>query len=193
MSVRIWRDISTRHIEQVSELIMRPTIFTLLHFMTIFFVGHVGSEFGSKWLGPHGGIVGALVGGAIGLFIGCVMSIATNWLTVWFYRRKSSVKLRLNLNEAGIDSTYISSLIIFILLDRGDSVESFRDYVFRQLNSDDICQRRAGLVNLGLCYPVHATKLAGFNPFAPTKDDLERLNDVESLCALNPNTEISDR
>ncbi|MHB8957738.1 MAG: hypothetical protein ACYC4U_32650 [Pirellulaceae bacterium] len=158
---------------------MRPTIFTLLHMMAIMLGGWTCAEAGFKSFGMPGGLIGGLVGGAFGHIMGRLTGSAMNRLTERYYRRKSTVTLRAYLDESDTAGTYISCLIISILLERGESVDSFRNYVFGQLYSGDVCQRRAGIVNLELCYPVLAAQMKGFNAFAPTTDDLARLKEIE--------------
>ncbi len=162
---------------------MRPNLFTLLHIIAIIFSGMIGAESGFKWYGLPGKVkvIGALVGGALGLLMGCLASTITNRGTERWYRRKTTASLRDVLYEPGIDSTDISSLVISILLERGEPAESLRVYVFSQLHSGDVCQRKAGIFNLALCFPVIAAQLEGFDPFHPSKEHLERLKDIQAL------------
>ena len=163
---------------------MRPNLFTLLNLIVFLFSVVIGARTGFTWLGLPGGVIGSVVGGVSSVMIGRLTSAAMDRATERHYRKKSIDSLRANLDDGYTSSTYVSCLIVSILLERNESVESLRDYVFRQLHSCDACQRRSGLVSLGLCYPVLAEQLKGFNVFDPTKDDLERLARIETLCYL---------
>ena len=163
---------------------MRPTIFTLLYMIAIMLGVHICAVTGFKSFGLSGGTIGALVGGAFVYIMGCLTHSAMNRLTERYYRRKSTVFLRACLDEASTAGSYISCLIISILLERGDSVDSLRNFVFRQLDSGDVCERQAGLVNLRLYYPILAGQLKGFNVFSPTKNDLVRLKEIETHCDM---------
>lgn len=149
--------------------------------MAIAFGGMTGALFGSTLFGLLGGTIGTLFGGAVGFTIGYTIFFSIpNRLLERSVRRKSTSTLRAELNEDYIPGTFVSSLIISILLERGEPVESFREYVFRQLNSEYVTWRRAGLRNLALCFPALAARLEGFDPFHPTQDDLERLKEIEA-------------
>lgn len=161
---------------------MRPTIFTVLHIIAIMLSGMVCAQAGFKSFDVTGGLVGGLVGGTSGHILGRLTCSAMNWLTVQCYRRKSTVTLRASLVQSDIAASYISCLIVSILLERGQPVDSLRTYVFRQLRSGDVCQRRAGLINLRRCYPRLAAQLHGFNTLVPSRDDLVLLKEIEAKC-----------
>ncbi|HUY92040.1 MAG TPA: hypothetical protein VMV10_25085 [Pirellulales bacterium] len=158
---------------------MRLTIFDLLHGMAIVAGGTIGARAGFKWFGYPGGAVGCVLGATLGFLVGYASYRLLDLLMVRRIRSKSTAELRAKLVDDDIPGTYVSRLIISVLLERGEPVESFREYVFRQLRSEDVTWRRAGLCNLGLCYPDLAAKLEAFDAFQPTKEDLQRLKEIE--------------
>lgn len=162
---------------------MGPTIFDLLYGIGTVAGGAIGARVGFEWFGYPGGVVGCVLGAALGYFAGNTFYRLLNHATKRRVRSKSSAELRAELVRDYIPGTYVSSLIISVLLDRGEPVEDFREYIFRQLHSENVTWRTAGLYNLALCYPDLAARLAGFNAFQPTKEDLERLKEIESAPA----------
>ncbi|MCY2983303.1 MAG: hypothetical protein NTY15_06645 [Planctomycetota bacterium] len=169
---------------------MQPNIFTLLYLYVIAFGGMICAVIGFQLFGLPGGAIGALVGAASSQILGCWASSAMNRLTERHYRRMSTSMLRTRLDEGVTAASYISCLIISILLERGDSVDGFRKYIFRQLHSGSTCERRAGLANLWLCNSILAAKLVGFNVFGPTTADLERLNGIEMEWSEQPQRDL---
>lgn len=160
---------------------MRPTIFDLLHGIAIAIGGMVGAQWGSKWFGYPGAVVAGVFGAALGLLTGCAFQRLLNALMELSVRRKSTQALRANLGDEFIPGTYVSGLIISVLLERGEPVESFREYIFRQLHSEYVTWRKAGIYNLSICYPDLAAKLKDFDVFHPTDDDLQRLKAIERM------------
>lgn len=160
---------------------MRPTIFDLLHGVAIAIGGMVGAQWGFKWFGYPGAVVAGVLGAALGLLGGCAFQRLLNALMELSVRRKSTQALRAELGDEFTPGTYVSGLIISVLLERGEPVESFRDYIFRQLHSEYVTWRKAGLYNLSICYPDFAAKLAGFNVLQPTEGDLQRLRTIERM------------
>lgn len=161
---------------------MRPTIFTILYVAILIAAGMFVFDYGSKSLGTIAGVVGSIFAVVGAFIIGWLCNYVTNRLIEWYYRRKSTIALRAEMNDGVTAGTYFSCLIIDVLLEHGESAETFYEYIFRQLNSDDPCVRRAGLVNLRRCYPKQAESLKGFNDLAPSDDDLLRLGNAETLC-----------
>lgn len=162
---------------------MGPTIFDLLYGIGTVAGGAIGARVGFEWFGYPGGVVGCVLGAAIGFLVGYVFYLFPNQLLERRVRSKSSAELRAQLVGDYIPGTYVSSLIISVLLERGEPVGDFREYIFRQLHSENVTWRKAGLHNLALCYPNLAAKLVGFDAFQPTKEDLKRLKEIESAPA----------
>lgn len=160
---------------------MRFTVFHLLYIVVIIGGGMIGANSGFELFGYPGGAVGCVLGAALGYLVAYAFDRLLDLLLQRGVRRKSTPALRAKLVDDDIPGTYVSGLIISVLLERGEPVESFRDYIFRQLHSEDVTWRIAGMYNLSICYPDLAAKLEGFNPFQPTKQDLERLSEIESM------------
>jgi hypothetical protein len=159
---------------------MRPNLFTLLHMASIMFGGMIGASVGFNVFGFPGGVIAGVLGAMLGYFVGYTCNSICNFFFVRSYSRMSTPALRARLIETHIPGTFVSTLIISLLLERGEPVDSFREYIFRQFNTTDVAWRRAGIYNLGLCYPELAAKLEGFNCFHPTEKDLKRLKEIES-------------
>ena len=123
---------------------MQPTIFTVFYVTGIIGGGTIGAQFGFELFGWLGGTIGTLVGGVLATVIGNTLNTFIDRLMVRSKRRKTTSALRAELNDDGHAGTYVSSVVISILLERGEPVGSFREYIFRQLNSDYVTERRAG-------------------------------------------------
>ena len=160
---------------------MQPNLFDLLDGIVIVSGGMIGAKSGFGILGYPGGAVGGLLGAMLGFFVAYTFDRLLNVLMVRSVRRKSAPALRAKLNDEITPGTYVSGLIISELLERGEPADGFRDYIFRQLHSEHVTYRKAGLYNLEICCPELAAKLKGFNPFQPSNEDLERLTEIESM------------
>jgi hypothetical protein len=164
---------------------MQPTIFfTMIPLGAIMMGGLIGARSGFKLFGYPGGAVGAVVGTALGFLVGYGFHRSLCLSMERRVRRKSTPALRAELVDDDIPGTYVSSLIISVLLERHEPVESFRGYILNQLRSEYVTWRTAGLRNLEICYPDLAAKLGNFDPFHPNKDALERLNEIDSAIDL---------
>lgn len=160
---------------------VQPTMFDLLHGIAVITGGMVGAQWGFKWFGYTGATVVGVFGATLGFLLGWAFHRLLDVLMVLSVRRKSTQTLRAKLADEFTPGTFVSSLIISVLLERGEPVESFRDYIFRQLHSEYVTWRKAGLYNLSICYPDLAPKLAGFDIFQPTEGDLQRVKDIERM------------
>lgn len=160
---------------------MRPTIFDMLFLMAVLSGGMIGARSGFAWFGYPGGVAGAVFGVTLGFLVGLAFRRLLNLCMERHIRRKSTSALRAELIDDDTPGTYASSLIIAVLLERGEPVQTFRSYILRQLRSEYSTWRKAGLYNLALCYPDLSAKLGSFDPFNPTTEELERLKEIESM------------
>jgi hypothetical protein len=165
---------------------MQLTLFHLFYMIVVFGGGIIGAQSGFRLIGYPGGAVGGVLGVTLGCHVTYGFHRCLNFLMERSVRRKSTPALKAQLVDNITPGTYVSSLIISVLLERHEPVESFRDYILRQLRSESVTWRKAGLCNLGICYPDVASKLKDFDPLHPTKEDLKRLNEIESA-TLSPN------
>lgn len=160
---------------------MRPTLIDLMIWIVIVAMVTVGARLGFQVGGYVGGAAGIVLGASCGILVGYLANRLFNILTVRSVRRKSTPALRAQLNDGFTDSTYVSSLIISVLIERGESVAGFREYIVRQLRSPYVECRRAGWCNLGICYPQFAATIEGFDPFEPSSEHLSRLAEIEQV------------
>jgi hypothetical protein len=159
---------------------MQITLFHLFYMIVVFGGGIIGAQSGFRLIGYPGGALGGVLGVTLGFLVAYGFHRCLNFLMEWSIRRKSTPALKAQLVDDITPGTYVSSLIISVLLERHEPVESFRGYILRQLRSESVTWRKAGIYNLGICYPNLASKLKDFDPFHPTKEDLERLKDIET-------------
>lgn len=135
---------------------MQLTLFHLMFaVMSVFVCIHVGMWLGYEMFGRNGAKVGMALGFIVGFPATSIPLWTLNRLTEYCYRCKSTEALKRKIIDvkSGIHGTYISCLIVMILLERGTPVEGFRGYIIHQLKSDDLTWRKAGWQNLTICYP----------------------------------------
>lgn len=117
---------------------MGPTIFDLLYGIGTVAGGAIGARVGFEWFGYPGGVVGCVLGAALGYLAGYAFYCLLNRVMERRLRSKSSAELRTELLDDYVPGTYVSSLIISVLLERGEPVESFRNYIFRQQGESQV-------------------------------------------------------
>ena len=137
-------------------------MFTIFHFLELasvltcltigVFLGHGGF-----------GWPGLILGGAVGYFVGRILGRIPLAISLAMLRRDlkrcdaSTLRSRLEREY------YISHLIIAELLVRGESIESFRDYVSELLRSDSPDKRRFGERNVEI-WPETAQQMSPSSP-----------------------------
>jgi hypothetical protein len=125
------------------------TIFHLLQLFGIIAGIALGAQLGQWYLG----LAGAIGGGFVGLLAGFVVG-RLPWVIGWAWMRRDLKRSSAGDLRRRLESQYfVSHLIIAELVTRGEPVESFRDLVVRQLNSDSPDVRRFGEANAALWFP----------------------------------------
>lgn len=125
------------------------TIFDIFQFAAMFVGGVAGYRLGSVIAGNVGVGVGVIVGVVVGWAVG-----RAPWFLVSRSFHKSLKQMSSsNLRSRLVNEYYISHLIIAELVSRGESVESFRQIVTMQLNSESLDVQRFGQANAQAWFP----------------------------------------
>lgn len=125
------------------------TIFDIFQFVAIFGGGAAGYRLGSSIAGN----VGAGVGVIVGIVVGWAAGRAPCFFVSRFFHKSLKQTNSSNLRSRLVDEYYISHLIIAELVSRGESVESFRQIVAMQLNSESLDVQRFGQANAQAWFP----------------------------------------
>lgn len=108
-----------------------------------------GATLGGHQFGVIGAVGGALVGLCVGVIAGRIPWIVSGA----FMRRDLKRATSQNLRERVVKEYYISHLLIAELALRGESIETLREIVQRQLSSESADVRRFGEANAKLWFP----------------------------------------
>src|SRR5262249_9210917 len=125
------------------------TVFNVFQFVALLGGAMAGYRIGHASGGTVGAIAGVVVGASVGWRVGRVPQVLVSRWLHRSLRRANSADLRSRLEG----EYFISHLIIAELVSRGEPVESLREVVTAQLNSDSPDVRRFGRANAQTWFP----------------------------------------
>lgn len=125
------------------------TIFHVLQFIGLTAGAAYGGTFGWHHYGMAGAAIGTMAGLAVGTIIGRLPWTLVATYMRWDLKRSNVEKLRTRVDR----EPFISHLLIAELVSRGESSDSFRTTVIKQLQSPSPLEREFGEVNAKLWFP----------------------------------------